>query len=74
MNAQLVESDARKLLLGRSGTHTKVEPSIVIRGSTVPPVSRRPQARPRGRTISAYSAGTNSSVIAVPTMTPPIST
>jgi hypothetical protein len=37
-NVQLVESDAPKLLVDKSGARIKVEPSIVIRGSLVPPV------------------------------------
>jgi len=36
---QLVEGDAPKLLVDRSGARIKVEPSVVIRGSLVPPVS-----------------------------------
>lgn len=35
----LVESDAPKLLVDKSGARIKVEPSVVIRGSLVPPVS-----------------------------------
>jgi hypothetical protein len=35
---QLVESDAPKLLVSRSGARIKVEPSVVIRGSLLPPV------------------------------------
>jgi len=38
-NVQLVEGDAPKLLVERSGARIKVEPSVVIRGSVVPPVS-----------------------------------
>lgn len=39
VNIQLVEGDAPKLLVDQSGARIKVEPSIVIRGSLVPPVS-----------------------------------
>ena len=35
---QLVEGDAPKLLVDKSGARIKVEPSVVIRGSLVPPV------------------------------------
>lgn len=38
-NVQLVEGDAPKLLVHKSGARIKVEPSVVIRGSLVPPVS-----------------------------------
>jgi hypothetical protein len=37
-NVQLVEGDAPKLLVDKSGARIKVEPSVVIRGSLVPPV------------------------------------
>lgn len=36
---QLVEGDAPRLLVDKSGARIKVEPSVVIRGSLVPPVS-----------------------------------
>ena len=36
---ELVEGDAPKLLVDKSGARIKVEPSVVIRGSLVPPVS-----------------------------------
>jgi hypothetical protein len=36
---RLVESDAPKLLVQKSGARIKVEPSVVIRGSLVPPIS-----------------------------------
>ena len=39
VNVQLVEGDAPKLLVEKSGARIKVEPSVVIRGSLVPPVS-----------------------------------
>lgn len=39
VNAQLVNSDAPKLLVDKSGARIKLEPSVVIRGSLVPPVS-----------------------------------
>lgn len=39
VNVQLVEGDAPKLFVKKSGARIKVEPSIVIRGSLVPPVS-----------------------------------
>jgi hypothetical protein len=38
-NVQLVEGDAPKLLVDKSGARIKVEPSVVIRGSVVPPIS-----------------------------------
>ena len=38
-NIQRVEGDAPKLLVNKSGARIKVEPSVVIRGSLVPPVS-----------------------------------
>lgn len=38
VNIKLVESDAPKLLVEKSGARIKVEPSVVIRGSLVPPV------------------------------------
>ena len=38
LNVQLVEGDAPKLLVDKSGAHIKVEPSVVIRGSLLPPV------------------------------------
>lgn len=38
VNVQLVEGDAPKLLVDKSGARIKVEPSVVIRGSLVPPV------------------------------------
>ena len=38
-NVKLVEGDAPKLLVDKSGARVKVEPSVVIRGSLVPPVS-----------------------------------
>jgi predicted nucleotidyltransferase component of viral defense system len=38
VNVQLVEGDASKLLVDRSGARIKIEPSVVIRGSLVPPV------------------------------------
>jgi hypothetical protein len=38
-NVQLVEGDAPKLLVDKSGARIKVEPSVVIRGSLVPPIS-----------------------------------
>lgn len=37
-NVQFVEGDAPKLLVDKSGVRTKVEPSVVIRGSLVPPL------------------------------------
>ena len=37
-NVQLVEGDAPKLLVDKAGACIKVEPSVVIRGSLVPPV------------------------------------
>ena len=37
-NVQLVEGDAPKLLVNRSAARVKIEPSVVIRGSLVPPV------------------------------------
>lgn len=36
---RLVKGDASKLLVDKSGARIKVEPSVVIRGSLVPPVS-----------------------------------
>ena len=39
VNVELVEGDAPKLLVDKSGARIKVEPSVVIRGSLVPPVS-----------------------------------
>jgi hypothetical protein len=39
VNVQLSEGDAPKLLVDKSGARIKVEPSVVIRGSLVPPVS-----------------------------------
>lgn len=39
VNVQLVEGDAPKLFVDKSGARIKVEPSVVIRGSLVPPVS-----------------------------------
>ena len=36
---QLVEGDAPKLLVDKSGARIKVEPSVVIRGSLVPTIS-----------------------------------
>ena len=36
---QLVEGDAPRLLVDKSGARIKVEPSVVIRGSLVPPVA-----------------------------------
>ena len=39
VNIQLVEGDAPKLLVDRSGARIKVEPSVVIRGSLAPPVA-----------------------------------
>ncbi|MDZ7753287.1 MAG: nucleotidyl transferase AbiEii/AbiGii toxin family protein [Gammaproteobacteria bacterium] len=39
VNVQLVEGDAPKLLVDKSGARMKVEPSVVIRGSLVPPVT-----------------------------------
>lgn len=39
VNIQLVESDAPKLFVDKSGARIKVEPSVVIRGSLVPPVA-----------------------------------
>jgi hypothetical protein len=38
-NVQVVEGDAPKLLVDKSGARIKVEPSVIIRGSLVPPVS-----------------------------------
>jgi len=38
-NVQLVEGDAPKLLVDKAGARIKVEPSVVIRGSLVPPVT-----------------------------------
>jgi len=38
-NVQLVAGDAPKLLVDKSGARIKVEPSVAIRGSLVPPVS-----------------------------------
>lgn len=38
-NVQLVEGNAPKLLVAKSGARIKVEPSVIIRGSLVPPVS-----------------------------------
>jgi hypothetical protein len=38
VNVQLVRGAAPKLLVDRSGARIKVEPSVVIRGSLVPPV------------------------------------
>ena len=38
-NVQLVEGDAPKLLVEKAGARIKVEPSVVIRGSLVPPVT-----------------------------------
>lgn len=38
VNIQLREGDAPKLFLDKSGARIKVEPSIIIRGSLVPPV------------------------------------
>lgn len=38
-NVQLVGGDAPKLLVDKSGARIKVEPSVVIRGSLMPPVS-----------------------------------
>ncbi|OOG28792.1 hypothetical protein B1C78_00145 [Thioalkalivibrio denitrificans] len=39
VDVQLVEGDAPKLLVDKSGARIKVEPSVIIRGSLVPPVS-----------------------------------
>ena len=39
LNVHLIESDTPKLLVDKSGARIKVEPSVVIRGSLVPPVS-----------------------------------
>ncbi len=39
VKVQFVEGDAPKLLVDRAGVRIKVEPSVVIRGSLVPPVS-----------------------------------
>ena len=39
VNARVIEGDAPKLLVDKSGARIKVEPSVVIRGSLVPPVS-----------------------------------
>jgi len=39
VNVQLIEGDTPKLLVDKSGARIKVEPSVVIRGSLVPPVS-----------------------------------
>jgi hypothetical protein len=41
VNVQLIEGDAPKLLVSRAGTRIKIEPSIVIRGSLLPPVTSR---------------------------------
>jgi predicted nucleotidyltransferase component of viral defense system len=38
VRVKLVESDAPKLLVDQSGARIKVEPSVVIRGSLMPPV------------------------------------
>jgi hypothetical protein len=38
-NVQLAEGDTPKLLVDKSGARVKIEPSVVIRGSLVPPVS-----------------------------------
>jgi hypothetical protein len=38
VNVQLVGGDAPKLLVDKSGARIKVEPSVVIRGSLLPPV------------------------------------
>ena len=39
VNVQLVEGDVPKLFVDKSGARIKVEPSVIIRGSLVPPVS-----------------------------------
>jgi hypothetical protein len=39
VNVRRVEGDAPKLLVDKSGARVKIEPSAVIRGSLVPPVS-----------------------------------
>ncbi len=38
VNVQRIEGDAPKLLVDKSGARIKVEPSVVIRGSLLPPV------------------------------------
>jgi hypothetical protein len=38
-NVQVVKGDAPKLLVDKSGARIKVEPSVVIRGSLVPPIA-----------------------------------
>ncbi len=38
-NVQFMDGDAPKLLVDKSGARIKVEPSIIIRGSLLPPVS-----------------------------------
>lgn len=39
VNVQLVEGNAPKLFVDKSGARIKIEPSVVIRGSLVPPIS-----------------------------------
>jgi hypothetical protein len=39
VNVQLIEGDAPKLLVDKSGARIKVEPSVVVRGSLVSPIS-----------------------------------
>ena len=40
VNVQLVPGEAPKLLVDKSGARIKIEPSVVMRGSLVPPVRR----------------------------------
>jgi hypothetical protein len=53
-NVQVVNGDAPKLLVDKSGARIKVEPSVVIRGSLVPPIASqlcRPRRKPTNSSL-----------------------